>query len=173
MLRSFSFRSNKDKKKGVDSNGTTNGVAPSAERRLSSRRLSSFLTNGTKKDEDEPSNNGAAREDVNQVFNQFAQVLHASRRPLPNQTGDGSYIDKPLPSGFMADLRSVGFKDLKTLKDVMESKAKGELVDDKSYLMERIIQLVAGLPEGSKTRNDLTNSFIDELWNSLQHPPLS
>lgn len=35
------------------------------------------------------------------------------------------------------------------------------------------MQLVAGLPPLSKTRVDLTNNFVDELWNSLQHPPLS
>ena len=34
-------------------------------------------------------------------------------------------------------------------------------------------QLVSGLPPRSKARVDLTNSFLDELWNSLQHPPLS
>lgn len=35
------------------------------------------------------------------------------------------------------------------------------------------MQLVAGLPSNSKLRVDLTNSFIDELWNTLQHPPMS
>ena len=35
------------------------------------------------------------------------------------------------------------------------------------------MQLVAALPARSNTRVDLTNSFIDELWNSLPHPPLS
>ncbi|KAL8871724.1 MAG: hypothetical protein Q9174_002501 [Haloplaca sp. 1 TL-2023] len=39
--------------------------------------------------------------------------------------------------------------------------------------MEYLMQLVAGLPSNSKLRVDLTNSFIDELWNSLQHPPMS
>ena len=34
-------------------------------------------------------------------------------------------------------------------------------------------QLVSELPSRSKTRVDLTNAFLDELWNSLQHPPLS
>lgn len=34
-------------------------------------------------------------------------------------------------------------------------------------------QLVAGLPSTSKMRVDLTNSFLDELWDSLQHPPMS
>lgn len=35
------------------------------------------------------------------------------------------------------------------------------------------MQLVSGLPPLSKMRVDLTNTFVDELWNSLQHPPLS
>lgn len=35
------------------------------------------------------------------------------------------------------------------------------------------IQLVADLPSNSKTRVDLTNALIDELWHSLQHPPLN
>jgi linoleate 10R-lipoxygenase len=39
-------------------------------------------------------------------------------------------------------------------------------------LMERTIQLVAGLPDHSKTQEILTNSFIDKLWYSLEHPPL-
>lgn len=36
-----------------------------------------------------------------------------------------------------------------------------------------LYQLVAGLPSQSKTRVDLTSAFIDELWDNLQHPPLS
>lgn len=40
-------------------------------------------------------------------------------------------------------------------------------------LMERIIQLVAGLPTKSRTRVKLTNQFIDELWYSLDHPVLN
>ncbi len=32
---------------------------------------------------------------------------------------------------------------------------------------------MSGLPQRSQRRADLTNAFVDELWNSLQHPPLS
>jgi hypothetical protein len=39
-------------------------------------------------------------------------------------------------------------------------------------IMERVIQLVAGLPSNSKTRVVLTDQFIGELWYSLEHPPL-
>lgn len=29
------------------------------------------------------------------------------------------------------------------------------------------------MPGHSKNRTELTNQFLDELWNSLPHPPLS
>lgn len=35
------------------------------------------------------------------------------------------------------------------------------------------MQLVAGLPSNSKLRVDLTDSLVNELWNTLQHPPMS
>lgn len=35
------------------------------------------------------------------------------------------------------------------------------------------MQLVSGLPPKSKLRVNLTNSFLDELYNNLQHPPMS
>ncbi|KAM0265577.1 hypothetical protein ACHAQJ_000009 [Trichoderma viride] len=79
------------------------------------------------------------------------QLYRASRRPLPNEMGD----------------------DIKTLKSIILSKLKGETqIDDKSMIMEKTIQLVAALPSGSKRQEVLTNIFIDELWNSLDHPPL-
>lgn len=40
-------------------------------------------------------------------------------------------------------------------------------------LMERVIQLVAGLPTESRTRVLLTNQLIGELWDSLDHPVLN
>ncbi|KAF2405392.1 fatty acid oxygenase [Trichodelitschia bisporula] len=167
MLRRLSTNFRRDKKKD-DANGTapTNGVTPSPK---AERRKSSYLNGNTV--QEEPS--GTEREDIADTFKSYAQVLHLSQRPLPNQTGDGTYIEKEVPSSLFADLRNMGFKDVQTLMDVLESKASGELVNDKTYLMERVIQLVSGLPANSKARKDLTNAFVDDLWNSLQHPPIS
>ena len=39
-------------------------------------------------------------------------------------------------------------------------------------IMERTIQLVAGLPHNSRLREELTNAFLNELWYTLEHPPL-
>lgn len=39
--------------------------------------------------------------------------------------------------------------------------------------MERVIQLTSRLPPTSKVRVLLTTTQVDQLWDSLQHPPLS
>ncbi|KAF2087527.1 putative fatty acid oxygenase PpoC [Saccharata proteae CBS 121410] len=148
----------KEKKK---ENGQMNG---SDEKKITAQ-------DDSPQDEEVPSEE--PRNEVASVFSQFANLLHASRRPLPTQSGDGSYLEKEAPAGLMGDLKALGFKDISTLKDVMENKAKKELVDDKTYLMERVIQLVAGLPANSETRFDLTNAFVGELWDNLEHPPVS
>ncbi|KAL2008268.1 hypothetical protein VTN00DRAFT_8250 [Thermoascus crustaceus] len=115
----------------------------------------------------------AQRSEIAATFEKYAQLIHASQRPLPTQTGDGSYIEHESSTGILQDIAALGFKDVRTVTDLVKTKASGELVDDKTMLMERVIQLVAGLPPHSKNRVELTNAFLDELWNSLQHPPLS
>ena len=53
------------------------------------------------------------------------------------------------------------------------SKIKGEkLKDDKTMIMEQVIQLVSNLNSDSKLRAELTNTFLGELWDTLDHPPL-
>lgn len=64
--------------------------------------------------------------------------------------------------------------DIRTLVDIISEKLSGRTQqDDKTMLMERTIQFVSGLPDHSKTQEVLTNNFIDQLWNSLDHPPMS
>ena len=63
--------------------------------------------------------------------------------------------------------------DVKTLVDMVRNKLKGDgITDDKTMIMERVIALVADLPHQSKLREELTNTFLNELWHSLEHPPL-
>ncbi|KAJ4861751.1 hypothetical protein T069G_02705 [Trichoderma breve] len=106
-------------------------------------------------------------------YGSLMQLYRASRRPLPNKTGDGTYqVVRNRPS-LMQDLSTITFQDLKTLKAIITAKLKGETQsDDKTMIMEKTIQLVAALPGGSKRQEQLTNMFIDELWYSLEHPPL-
>ncbi|KAG6315855.1 hypothetical protein E4U44_001059 [Claviceps purpurea] len=103
----------------------------------------------------------------------FLQLRTASKRPLPTERGDGTYRDISKRPGIIQDLKSFGLRDFKTLKDIITAKVKREtLQDDKAMIMERTIQLVSMMPAKSKRQETLTNSFIDQLWNSLDHPPL-
>lgn len=53
------------------------------------------------------------------------------------------------------------------------NKLRGDgITDDKTMIMERVIALVADLPHQSKLREELSNTFITELWDSIDHPPL-
>ncbi|XXH03320.1 hypothetical protein Hte_009718 [Hypoxylon texense] len=115
----------------------------------------------------------ADREGISTVFAQFGQLLNASRRPLPTENGDGSYNTVAKRTGLKKDLKYLRMQDVRTVLDLARSKAKGEQVtDDKTMIMERVIQLVAELPHNSRLREELTNTFLNELWSSLDHPPL-
>ncbi|KAJ6007045.1 hypothetical protein N7522_005396 [Penicillium canescens] len=104
---------------------------------------------------------------------QVEQVVAAALRPLPTQTGDGSYIQAPTVTGLAKDLLHFDLKDAKTLAEVAKSAITGEAVNDRDYIMERVIQLAAGLPSTSRNGKELTNTFLNQLWGDLEHPPIS
>ena len=123
-------------------------------------------------------------------FQEFKKLIHAATRPLPTETGDGSYIEDETSGGLWADFRALGMKDASTLVSMLENKLSGAFVDDKTMMMEHIIQvliffhdrqrhkhtdsfvqLVSRLPDDSKIRFRLTNLFLNELWETLPHPP--
>ncbi|KAI2792952.1 Linoleate 10R-lipoxygenase [Penicillium oxalicum] len=166
MLRRFStqFRKNKESNSDADSskNSKENG-----------KRHSKPIQPSRKASSHDEKQHSVNRAEVVAVFEKHAQAIHASREPLPSQGGDGAYLKHDQSSGLFEDIKSLGFRDLSTVKSLIKSKASGELIDDKTYLMERIIQLVADMPGHSKNRVELTNQFLDELWDSLPHPPLS
>lgn len=59
----------------------------------------------SQKSKKETANHNGSRGDVEESFAQFAQLVHASRRPLPTQSGDGAYLEHAEPSGLLADLK--------------------------------------------------------------------
>lgn len=75
--------------------------------------------------------------------------------------------------GILDALKACNARNFDTLADVALQGAKGEPLDDKTYLMERIIQLTADLPPGDRFSDTLTNNFLNQLWNDLDHPPKS
>lgn len=70
-------------------------------------------------------------------------------------------------------LKACNVGNFQTLADVALQGASGEPMDDKTYLMERIIELCADLPLHDRFSDTLTHKFLDELWHELDHPPQS
>lgn len=136
---------NKERANGQKVNGVTNGVNG-----VDGVNGSNRATNGTEVPGKataptayhEKSDHEASRKEVESSFTAFAHLVHAAQRPLPNQSGDGTYIEeKAEHSSLWGDIRSLGFKDAKTLGEVMKNTASGANVDDKGMLMERVIQV--------------------------------
>lgn len=114
------------------------------------------------------------RHGVANAFEQYGQVLHARVKPLPNQlmANGMTFYETRRWGKLKDDIMTLRRADWKTLKKMVMAKIKGEtLTDDKTMIMERVIQLVSNLPSDSKLRVELTNKFLGELWYSLEHPP--
>ncbi|MCJ1314518.1 hypothetical protein MMC25_008200 [Agyrium rufum] len=71
------------------------------------------------------------------------------------------------------DLKTLDVGDYKTLYDALRSRISGGEINDKTYFMERLIQLISKLPVNSVFQTDLTNILITDLWTTLPHPPLT
>ncbi|EGC43242.1 fatty acid oxygenase [Histoplasma capsulatum var. duboisii H88] len=116
----------------------------------------------------------ALREEIEDGVLKLSQLIHSSLRPLPTQTGDGTYVDETPPEpSLIDDLNQVDIKDLETLADVIRNAATGAPVNDKDYIMERVIRLASSLPSRSPNADRLSNALLSLLWNDLKHPPLS
>ena len=125
---------------GANGTNGTNGTNGASKAAKPTKRFSLAAPKRQATGPVEP-DHSVTRGDIDNSFEQFAQLVHASRRPLPTQTGDASYIEHEVPSSLFQDIKSLGFKDVKTLTEVLQSKASGALADDKTMLMERIIQV--------------------------------
>ena len=150
MKRLSTFRKKKDESRqgpSIASNGANgtgnaaaaNGVqeANGTKPKPAAKRFSFAQPKGHSSSSDSDDTPKAA--DGENPIEQFAQLLHASGRPLPTQTGDGSYVEHEVSSSLFQDMKALGFKDINTLREVLQS--HGELQDDKSMLMERVIQV--------------------------------
>jgi hypothetical protein len=143
LSRTFSKKKESDKGatngyKNGQSNGTLGrGVA------VTNDRASGSSSEGSKE-------TAATREDVQNTFEQFAQLIHAAQRPLPNQSGNGAYLEKDEPTGVWADIKSLGLKDIRTVRHIMEDKAAGKPQDDRLMHMEEIMQVGQSPPAISR-----------------------
>lgn len=135
MLRRFSTQFKRNK----DANGDAEPKSNKENKESNTKRFSKSAA--PRKPSSNEESRAVSRDEVVAVFEKYAQAIHASREPLPNQTGDGTYLKHDQSSGLFNDIKSLGFRDLNTVKDLIKNKASGELIDDKTYLMERIIQV--------------------------------
>lgn len=114
------------------------------------------------------------RADIESASAQISDTLHASFRPLPTHKGDyTNRSEAKSKSNVLSQLKHLSIRNVQTLKDVLVEGLEGSLIDDRTYIMERVIQLAAELPLDSKAGMTLTNGFLTQLWNDLSHPPLS
>ena len=85
-------------------------------------------------------NNGTANGGQNPI-EKIGKVVEASLRPLPTETGDGTYVQTKKTTGFAKDLKHIDVNDVKTLVEVAKSAVTGDPVDDRDYIMEGIVQV--------------------------------
>lgn len=78
---------------------------------------------------------------IEKTVSQIEQAVSASLRPLPTETGDGTYIKDKSPTGLVKDITHMDLKDIGTIVDVVKNAASGEPMDDREYIMERVIQV--------------------------------
>lgn len=117
------------------------------------------------------------RQRVGDSVSQLWSLLNAMRAPLPTQTGDGSNLPRPQRASALYDLRTVlrdistlGFDRVEDLAEVVRHASLEQPIDDKTYLMERLIQAAAVLPNDLVSKK-ITHTFLETLWNDLEHPP--
>jgi linoleate 8R-lipoxygenase/9,12-octadecadienoate 8-hydroperoxide 8R-isomerase len=107
-------------------------------------------------------------------------LIGASLAPVSDDTGDGSRLSPEEKNaihqkieGDLRDMSHLGVTDVKSLLQIQAEKLAGQATDDKEYLMEHLISIASKLPAESKNRESLTNKFLTQLWNDLEHPPQS
>jgi linoleate 8R-lipoxygenase/9,12-octadecadienoate 8-hydroperoxide 8R-isomerase len=128
-----------------------------------------------------PSDIEQIRAKLESGFKKLASLISAVREPLPTETGDGTYLhyenDDPTLwetiKADLSDLGHLGITDIKTLIEVQEKANTHSATDDKTYIMEKLIQTATKFPDDSKNGKDVTNGLLAVLYNDLQHPPLS
>jgi hypothetical protein len=85
------------------------------------------------------------RAHIGRHFKEWAASQSAKRKPLPDQTGDGTYLVPDAPStlqkleGALNDFSSLGIKDWGTLAEVFKKSKTGAPWDDSKYLMEKLV----------------------------------
>lgn len=120
-----------------------------------------------------PEQHTSHREKIGAAIKSVSDLIKAATAPLPTQTGDGSIINKQKSTGVLKDVVQMRPRDVLTLVDLAKEAITGEPINDKTFLMERLVELSSKLPMTSKLGASLSDTFVQQLYDDLQHPPVS
>lgn len=113
------------------------------------------------------------RKEIEASFDSVKQIIGKSLAPIPtNPIVPTNDTDGKKMSSLLSDLSKLGFKDVESLLNLFYSEAQG-FQDDNKFILEGLVKILAKLDDGSKISTTLTNGFIDNLWSSLPHPPMT
>ena len=117
------------------------------------------------------------RESVNKSVKEAKTLLNAMRAPLPNQTGDGTYLPQAEKHSAWKDVETIirdihreDIKKLQSLVQTLKDTEFGRPLNDREYLMESMVAAAAHIPDDF-VQKAVTNSLVTTLWNDLEHPP--
>lgn len=122
-------------------NGHSNGYSNGASNGVSKGKTAKYATQA----KPPPPVAKPTRAAVDSTFEQFANLLHASNRPLPNRFGDGQDQRPPevKQTGVLTDIKTLrrgGFfwESVGTLWTLLKQKKKGGPVDDKTMIVSNL-----------------------------------
>lgn len=98
-------------------------------------------------------------------------MIRASLAPLdknPHAVASQADVSQ---TGLLSDLEVLGPDDYRTLLQLLNSSVTG-VIDDNNLLLEGLVKLLAKLPPHSKKLKELSDGFINQLWTTLDHPPV-
>ena len=81
------------------------------------------------------------RQKIEDAFVSIKGLVKASLRPLPTQTGNGTFITNPISTGLLEDLEKLNIRDIPTLIQTVKGKITNAPINDKTLLMERVVQV--------------------------------
>lgn len=116
---------------------------------------------------------GAWRREIDAALYSVRNLISKSLSPIaPYPYVPNNDPDQKQMTSLLTDLRKIGFKDVEALLALFNSQVKGSQ-DDNKLILEHLVQILSKLGDNSKIAEQLTNGFIDGLWNALPHPPLT
>lgn len=85
---------------------------------------------------------GSLHNQIEGAFTGIKELIHAALQPLPNETGDGSYIEEKVPAHLFKNLHDMGFDGINTLTETLKADMAGDPTDDRTYLMEHVVKVI-------------------------------